>query len=263
MTDATKEPTARDTLIADAVNRFLGWELPKDFYPDAGISFKQLTNPAWTHDTWPTGTNLFHAGQAKAMFEHCIPSHLHVDGEQETQGVVPVKRWPFVESPGDFAVRLSEALNHFSLLAAVRNVMIENPPALAADYLIAALPGKRALPSEGGMERALDWLLGAVGGKPGSTEHLSSIKEAIAAYDPDRMARCGNTVSAGLQEVRAWVVSNGQGDKWRMWGDSGPEWTEDREKALQFARRGDAESFSRDDEDAWLIQPLHDLELGR
>lgn len=59
--------------------------------------------------------------------------------------------------------------------------------------------------------------------------------------------------------VAAWVVANGQGNHWRMWGDSGPEWTPDRDKALQFVRRADAEAFSREDEDAWLIQPVHGL----
>jgi hypothetical protein len=56
------------------VTRFLSWRLPADFYPDGGISFKHITAPEWTHDTWPTGTNLFHAGQAKAMVEHMLPA---------------------------------------------------------------------------------------------------------------------------------------------------------------------------------------------
>ncbi|MGH8037159.1 MAG: hypothetical protein ACREPD_05410 [Stenotrophomonas sp.] len=41
-------------------------------------------------------------------------------------------QWPFVESPGEFADRLRIALREFDLLGAVRNVLIENPPALAA-----------------------------------------------------------------------------------------------------------------------------------
>lgn len=45
---------------------------------------------------------------------------------------VPAKRWPFVESPGDFTIRLRRAHNETGdLLAAVRNVLIENPPTLA------------------------------------------------------------------------------------------------------------------------------------
>lgn len=51
----------------------------------------------------------------------------------------PVKRWPFAESPGEFADRLNKALgsdfNGFldaaRVLAAVRTVLIERPPALA------------------------------------------------------------------------------------------------------------------------------------
>ena len=42
------------------------------------------------------------------------------------------RRWPFVESPGEFAERLRVALTQFPLIGAVRNVLIENPPALAA-----------------------------------------------------------------------------------------------------------------------------------
>ncbi len=44
------------------------------------------------------------------------------------------KRWPFVESPGEFADRLTTALRLFDgyVLGAVRNVLIENPPQLAA-----------------------------------------------------------------------------------------------------------------------------------
>jgi len=41
-------------------------------------------------------------------------------------------RWPFVESPGDFTERLASAYKDFgNLLAAVRCVLIEQPPELA------------------------------------------------------------------------------------------------------------------------------------
>ena len=44
----------------------------------------------------------------------------------------PVRRWPFVESPGAFTERLRMAHAEFGdLLAAVRCVLIENPPTLA------------------------------------------------------------------------------------------------------------------------------------
>jgi len=60
--------------IADMVNRFLGWKMPKDFYPDCGITFKH--NETWGPypNAWPVGTNLFTADQAKAMFEYCLLS---------------------------------------------------------------------------------------------------------------------------------------------------------------------------------------------
>lgn len=53
--------------INQLVNRFLSWQLPQTFAPDCGISFKQVCE-----GSWPMGTNLFHAGEAKAMFEYCL-----------------------------------------------------------------------------------------------------------------------------------------------------------------------------------------------
>jgi hypothetical protein len=60
-------------MIDRMVDRFLGWKLPANFGPDAGISFKPYL-PQQTPDspTWPTGTNLFTADQAHAMFKHAI-----------------------------------------------------------------------------------------------------------------------------------------------------------------------------------------------
>ena len=54
--------------IKHMVDRFLGWRLPEDFHPDAGISFKPTFNDhlptPMKHN--PIGTNLFHAQQAEA-----------------------------------------------------------------------------------------------------------------------------------------------------------------------------------------------------
>lgn len=58
-----------------------------------------------------------------------------------------------------------------------------------------------------------------------------------------------------------WVVANGQGTRWRMWGDYGPKLTSDRNQALHFARRSDAEAFAKEDEDSWLIQPIGFLDV--
>lgn len=54
-------------------DKFMGVPLPKDFHPDAGISFNpsplQLTTPIH----WPIGTNLFHATQCAELFEQIVP----------------------------------------------------------------------------------------------------------------------------------------------------------------------------------------------
>lgn len=56
------------------VQRFLGWRLPEDFRPDGGISFAPVGNAGTPHEypNRPSGTNLLHAEQAKAMLEHVI-----------------------------------------------------------------------------------------------------------------------------------------------------------------------------------------------
>lgn len=60
--DATK-------IIDAAVSKFLGWRLPFDFAPDAGISYDRSYRDKWG---LPIGTNLFTAQQAKYMFECCL-----------------------------------------------------------------------------------------------------------------------------------------------------------------------------------------------
>lgn len=61
--------------IDQMVNRFLSWKLPKDFCPDAGISFKP-TKPyegdELGNSWWPIGTNLLTAVQAREMIKHII-----------------------------------------------------------------------------------------------------------------------------------------------------------------------------------------------
>lgn len=70
--EAARVPAAanQEALYRAMVDRFLGWKLPDDFGPDAGISF----SPSVMSDSpyWPTGTNLLHAGQALEMFKHCV-----------------------------------------------------------------------------------------------------------------------------------------------------------------------------------------------
>jgi|SRR3982750_46577 len=57
------------------VSRFLGWKLPQDFAPDAGISFTppdSRMDPPMQQSCWPIGTNLLTAIQARAMLEHVV-----------------------------------------------------------------------------------------------------------------------------------------------------------------------------------------------
>ncbi len=55
----------------DMVSRFLGWKLPQDFYPDCYVAFDR-EKASMPNASWPTGTNLLHAGQARAMLEHVL-----------------------------------------------------------------------------------------------------------------------------------------------------------------------------------------------
>lgn len=57
--------------IKHMVGRFLGWRLPKNFNPDAGISYTR-PNYAPNVEATPSGTNLFDATQADEMVRHMI-----------------------------------------------------------------------------------------------------------------------------------------------------------------------------------------------
>ncbi|MCA3233809.1 MAG: hypothetical protein INH06_16090, partial [Cupriavidus sp.] len=59
------------TVTDEMVSRFLGWKLPQDFYPDCYVSFDRDKASA-PNASWPTGTNLLHAGQARAMLEYVL-----------------------------------------------------------------------------------------------------------------------------------------------------------------------------------------------
>lgn len=92
-------------------------------------------------------------------------------------------------------------------------------------------------------ERALDLIEDAYnsgGRRSGYNQQAMDLQDAILGATP----------------AQGWVVADGQGSRWRKWGDFGPEWTTDRDAALHFARRTDAEAFAKEDEDAWLIQSI-------
>lgn len=54
------------------VERFLCWKLPKNFAPDSFISFDAEKHNTWGGypNSWPIGTNLLDADQAREMLSH-------------------------------------------------------------------------------------------------------------------------------------------------------------------------------------------------
>lgn len=60
--------------IKHMANRFLGWPLPKNFFPDGGITFEPKGNKGTPHeyDRNPQGTNLFDCTQAEAMVRYLV-----------------------------------------------------------------------------------------------------------------------------------------------------------------------------------------------
>lgn len=63
-----------DDQIKYMVDRFLGWRLPENFTPDAGISFERTYNEhtPWPMKHEPVGTNLFDASQATEMVRYMV-----------------------------------------------------------------------------------------------------------------------------------------------------------------------------------------------
>lgn len=51
----------------EMIDRFLMWRLPESFSPDGGITFQKPTPTSW-----PVGTNLFTATEARAMLEYVL-----------------------------------------------------------------------------------------------------------------------------------------------------------------------------------------------
>lgn len=60
-----------DRQIEKIVNKFLTWQLPKDFSPDCGINFTPPPKDSPEY-FWPVGTNLFTAEQAKNMIKYIL-----------------------------------------------------------------------------------------------------------------------------------------------------------------------------------------------
>lgn len=69
-----------EEIVDEMVTRFLSWNLPVDFSPDAGITF----SPPSDICLWPTGTNLFDAQQAKSMILYMLNLPLDRDLEEKS-----------------------------------------------------------------------------------------------------------------------------------------------------------------------------------
>ena len=81
--------------------------------------------------------------------------------------------------------------------------------------------------------------------------------KALARYNGNALVR--NAAASSPPTSAGWIVGNVNADRWRTWATTGPEWTDDRDKATRYARRVDAEAVHLADEDAWRIEPYQPL----
>ena len=120
-----------DDQIKHLVARFLGWRLPENFNPDAGISFKRTFNEGTPYPMKhePVGTNLFDASQAEQMVRYMVdgmPNALcaasGIPTEHEKLSVLEEFSLAFLD--GWLEDAPAEALNHWkrvrSLISRVR-----------------------------------------------------------------------------------------------------------------------------------------------
>lgn len=87
------------------VSRFLGWKLPKDFGPDCFVSFNR---DAAERYSWPVGTNLLTADQARAMLQYVLGEPAPDERPKQpvtepTTGVAPKNKQPTHQSSNPVA----------------------------------------------------------------------------------------------------------------------------------------------------------------
>ncbi len=94
------EARAVPVVTDNMVSRFLCWPLPRDFYPDCGISFDGRKDDEWNKNkTWPTGTNLLTAIQARQMLAHVLAA---TPSPAEQPEMCVCKYRPASECPGEW-----------------------------------------------------------------------------------------------------------------------------------------------------------------
>lgn len=88
-------------------------------------------------------------------------------------------------------------------------------------------------------------------------EGLRSIALRTKGVDGLVLAKYADMLAAAPQQSAqgGWVVADWHCHRFRTWGDSGPEWTNDKDEALLFVLRRDAERVAAEDEDALHILP--------
>ncbi|WP_432592159.1 hypothetical protein [Stenotrophomonas maltophilia] len=84
---------------------------------------------------------------------------------------------------------------------------------------------------------------------------MSNDKTTLADVQPGGKVRLGNQTEraefaappaqTALEAKCAWIVGDARGTRWRMCGGTtDPNWTNDRDQALHFARESDAEAYA-------------------
>lgn len=68
--DAIKAIRPTGARLSAMVDRFLGWKLPDSFGPDCFVTFDR--ERAKANQSWPIGTNILGASEARAMLEHIL-----------------------------------------------------------------------------------------------------------------------------------------------------------------------------------------------
>lgn len=128
----------------------------------------------------------------------------------------------------------------------IYETLLQLPLSLTPDQMPQKQPTKASAISNDlgeGLVVAVQRFLSAPGTwTAGHADALQGLREAYAS------------ITAPQTLVSGWVVANADGNRFRYW-ENGPEWTDDRSKALTFVRKRDAETFAEDDEDAWKILP--------
>jgi len=90
---------------------------------------------------------------------------------------------------------------------------------------------------------------------PPNKPDMRKVAEALG-FEPDNHHNAA-VCPYCRQGAPGFIIANGNRDKFRCVGEFGnPDWTDERDKALRFARRQDAEEYCREDEDAWAILPV-------